>query len=134
MPCTPSGKVKDSDVRCVRAHHQIGLTHTEKCRVSFSLGEGQQLLHCSLKKKKKPTHHEMSNVRPVTIRKKKKGTSQHEPAVCESEPCSVPQCRGSRHVPPQCVSHKETSLESQRVWRIRRGFGSATGMKLAKCP
>lgn len=60
--------------------------------------------------------------------------NQHKPAACESEPCLVPLCRGSRHVQPQCVSHKETSLESQRVWRIRRGFGRATAVKLTKSP
>lgn len=49
----PSGEVKDSNVCCVRANHQVGLTHTEKHRVSLCLGKGQKLLHCPLKKGQK---------------------------------------------------------------------------------
>lgn len=130
LPFTPSGEVKDSDVRCVRAHHQIRLTHTEKHRVSFGLGKGQQLLHRSLKKK---THIVKCQTQDWgSIRNH--AQNEREPAACESGPCSVPQCRGSRRARPQYESHREMSLESQRVWRIREGFGSATGIKVVKCP
>lgn len=60
--------------------------------------------------------------------------NEHEPAACESGLCLAPRCKGSRHVRPQCESHKEMSLRSQRVWRIREGFGRATGTKVVTCP
>lgn len=56
----PSGQIKNSDMRRVRADHQVRLAHTEEHWVALRFGEIQELFHCALINEKRDGY-EMSS-------------------------------------------------------------------------
>lgn len=106
----PSGEVKHTDVCSVCANCKVRLTHTEKYRIAFCFGEGQQLLDSTLSKKKDDPKIQSQTSLCVFMLENTGSSEANRPAVCVSAPCLAPRYRGSHYAQLQFGNRKEMNL------------------------